>query len=101
MVHHTILFSRLKVYKLDDLSLSWFRSYLSVRSQKGIINNYESSAQDIRYGIPQGSILEPLLFLLYINDLPLYVEHGMSELSMRMIPLYTSRLIPYMTLTLS
>ena len=80
MVHHTILFSRLKVYKLDDLSLSWFRSYLSVRSQKVIINNYESSAQDIRYGIPQGNILEPLHFLLYINDLPLYVEHGMSEL---------------------
>ena len=53
---------------------------MSERSQKVIINNYESSAQDIRYEIPQGSILEPLHFLLYINDLPLYVEHGMSEL---------------------
>ena len=41
MVNHTILSSKLKVYKLDDLSLNWFRSYLSERSQKVIINNYE------------------------------------------------------------
>jgi hypothetical protein len=51
MVNRTILLSKLKVYKLDDLSLNWFRSYLSERSQKVIINNYESSAQNIRYGI--------------------------------------------------
>jgi retron-type reverse transcriptase len=63
MVNHTILLSKLKVYKLDDLSLNWFRSYLSERFQKVIINNYESSAQNIRYEIPQGSILGPLLFL--------------------------------------
>jgi retron-type reverse transcriptase len=80
MVNHTILLSKLKVYKLDDLSLNWFRSYLSERFQKVIINNYESSAQNIRYGIPQRSILGPLLFLLYINDLPLYVDHSMSDL---------------------
>jgi retron-type reverse transcriptase len=80
MVNHTILLSKLKVYKLDDLSLNWFRSYLSERFQKVIINNYESSAQNIRYEIPQGSILGPLLFFLYINDLPLYVDHSMSDL---------------------
>jgi hypothetical protein len=39
----------LKVYKLDDLSLNWFKSYLSERSQKVIINNYESSAQNISF----------------------------------------------------
>ena len=49
MVNRTILLSRLKVYKLDDLSLNWFKSYLSERSQKVIINNYESSAQNISF----------------------------------------------------
>ena len=62
MVNHTILLSKLQVYKLDDLSLNWFKSYLSERSQKVIINNYESSAQNIRYGIPQESILGPRFF---------------------------------------
>ena len=66
MVNHTILLSKLKVYKLDYLSLNWFRSYmyLSERSKTVLINNYESSAQNIRYGRPQGNILGPLLFLL-------------------------------------
>jgi hypothetical protein len=58
-----------------DLKPDWF-GWISLY----IINNYESSAQNIRYGISQGSILEPLLFLLYINDLPLYVDHSMSDL---------------------
>jgi hypothetical protein len=48
MVNHIILLSKLNIYKLADLSLNWFRSYLSERSQKVIIKNYESSAHNIR-----------------------------------------------------
>jgi hypothetical protein len=64
MVNHTILLSTSKLYELDDLSLNWFRSYLSEKSQKVIINDYESSPQDIgyAYGIPQRSILGPCFF---------------------------------------
>ena len=80
MVNHAILLSKLKAYKFDNLVLKWLSSYLSERSQKVVMSNWESSAQNIRYGIPQGSILGPLLFLLYINDLPLYLEYSMSDL---------------------
>ena len=55
---------------VDQAVIRWFLSYLSGRTQRCNINGKLSTARDLRCGVPQGSILGPLLFLIYINDLP-------------------------------
>ena len=68
-VDHKILFSKLEHYGIRGLALDMIKSYLSNRMQYVDIDGFESSKQLIKCGIPQGSILGPLLFLLYVNDI--------------------------------
>jgi hypothetical protein len=69
-IHHETQLMKLRKLGVSDEALPWFASYLSDRQQRVRINSSLSSSLTIRHGVSQGSILGPLLFNLYINDLP-------------------------------
>ena len=75
-VDHKILFSKLELYGIKGDSLKWFESYLSFREQNCRMNGYTSKSREITCGVPQSSILGPLLFQIYINDLPSCLKHA-------------------------
>ena len=74
-VDHTILLNKLNYYGIRGITNNWFKSYLSNRRQYVTINGFKSDVAIMKYGVPQGSVLGPLLFIIYINDLNIAIKY--------------------------
>ena len=75
-IDHEILLHRLHdVFGFGDIALSWFQSYLENRTQTVFVHGKQSTKASLRYGVPQGSVLGPILFILYTQPPSNVIQH--------------------------
>ena len=79
-VNHHVLLHKLLSFGICENSYNWFKSYLTNRSQCVRWNGSQSEKLDVTIGVPQGSILGPLFFMLYVNDYPNCLQHSAAHM---------------------
>jgi len=94
-VNHNILIKKLhQYYGLNGTALQQFTSCLTNCKQDTVVNGAKSNCRNIACGIPQGSTLGPLLFIMYINDLPFCSK--LKQSSMQLIPICLFHTLVYL-----
>ena len=97
-VNHSILLSKIYNYGIRGTVFNWFKNYLTNRKQYVAIDNVSSTVSNIDYGVPQGSVLGPLLFLIYMDDIQycsrdcnLYLFADGTKVSGKTVPEVTNK----------
>ena len=94
-IDHSLLLNKLEVYGVRGANLKWFSDYLAMRRQRMVVDGVFSDWSAVTKGIPQGSILGPLMFIIFVNDMPDVVKYCTVNQYADDITVYTSDKSPY------